>query len=340
MKTRLTHPDRKITRRTLLKGLSLSTVAALAGTRSARAQSPPPEQPDVLPPREVLPTAFQPSVYQPGDMTQLGRARFVPKTGGPKWPAVLLVHPGGFHSGDIYGPQGLRNAAKDLNAAGYLVFSVEYRLAPPETIPGQTEHDLDPLSGRPPQQTNDLKQQVLAARAHFQCNGKVFVVGGSAGGAHGFWVALDPAPTVPGWSSTTLVKAAVGLSGAYKFSEREGYPADPDVLHFVQNIINYTNTAESDYTAQYAVSPVALVTSSVIKPLYLITSQFDPMPPKQWQDMLDTLAQHGVPTNLYQSLKIDNNGQHAFDYWRSADSHGSYINQDVINFLNAHLNDP
>jgi len=53
-------------------------------------------------------------------------------------------------------------------------------------------------SDRPPQQSNDVKQQILAARADSHCNGTIFLVGGSAGGTHALWAALDPNATVPG----------------------------------------------------------------------------------------------------------------------------------------------
>ena len=305
---------------------------------AAQAQTPTPTPPDEpnLPPSEALPPQYQPSAYDTGNPTILERVRFVPTSGGPTWPAVLLIHPGGFHTGDQYGPKGLRQAAKDLIDSGYLVFSVDYRLAPPDTINGQPDHS-DPTSGRPPQQSNDIKQQVLAARNDSQCNGTVFAVGGSAGGTHAVWAALDPAQTVPGWNGNQLVKAAVSLSGAYDFSDWRGQGVDPDVDHFIDVVTNYTN--KSDSATLKSLSPVALVTSSVIKPLFLITSESDPMPPQEWQDMLDTLSQHGVPMGSYQSIKILGSALHAFDYWHSLDAPGGQrISKDVIDFLNAHLN--
>ena len=51
---------------------------------------------------------------------------FVPHDGG-RHPAVLVLHAGGFKSGDA-GPD---NVSEDLAAAGFLALSTEYRLGPP-----------------------------------------------------------------------------------------------------------------------------------------------------------------------------------------------------------------
>src|SRR5450432_2237123 len=51
---------------------------------------------------------------------------FVPGDG-LRHPAVLVLHPGGFKTGDA-GPE---NVAEDLGNAGFFGLAVEYRLAPP-----------------------------------------------------------------------------------------------------------------------------------------------------------------------------------------------------------------
>lgn len=288
----------------------------------------------------TLPPAYQPSAYS-SDPSTLRRYESKPRTGGPTWPIAVVIHGGGFNDGDPLFPQGIRDCIKDLTLAGYLVFSVDYRLAPPEAILNQV-HSGDPStdpSGRPPQQSNDIKQQVLSARDDARCKiKKVVIVGGSAGGTHGVWAALDPASTVPGWSAATLPKAVASLSGAYNLSLRLGRPYA--LQNFINLVTNYTATEEPDYADQYAVSPAVLVTSSTIKPLYLINTDNDSMPPPQLDNMVATLQAHGVPTTAYQTLTIPNSNLHSFYYWRSADGYGSFINQDVINFLNAHVNDP
>src|SRR5919199_592186 len=53
-------------------------------------------------------------------------------------PAVLVIHIGGFREGK----PGPASVAQDLNAAGFNVFAIEYRLAPPHTdMPRQVAGD-------------------------------------------------------------------------------------------------------------------------------------------------------------------------------------------------------
>ncbi|PYK38112.1 MAG: hypothetical protein DME60_11710, partial [Verrucomicrobia bacterium] len=98
-------------------------------------------------------------------------------------------------------------AIQDLRDAGYLALSIEYRLAPPGSIAGQTS------DGRYPDQTNDCKVAVRAARADPRCNGKVGAVGASAGATHAAYLASD------GTTGDDKVDVAVCLSGAYDFSD-------------------------------------------------------------------------------------------------------------------------
>src|SRR5207247_4929192 len=93
--------------------------------------------------------------------------------------AVLVMHSGGFRTGD----PGVSDAAQDLAAAGYLALAIEYRLAPPGRLAGQVS------AGHYPDQTNDVKLAVGAARTDSRCNGKVGAVGGSAGASHTAYVA-------------------------------------------------------------------------------------------------------------------------------------------------------
>ncbi len=291
--------------------------------------------PAVHNPSIALDDAYQPKAYDSTDTTVLERVEYVP-TSGSRWPIVLVIHGGGWHGGSFY-EEDLVSACLDLRNAGYLVFGIDYRLAKPGHIPGQDRHDAaHPDSGGPLQETNDIKQQVLAARADTRCNGQVFVVGGSAGGSHAVFAALDTAANgVPNWSATKLADAAVCLSGAYNYALREG---DPDaVIAFTEAVTNYTSTQDTEEgrAIEYALSPVALVTSSNIKPLYLINAEFDTMPTPQQDNMKQALDDHGV---TYQWLTIEGSDLHQFHYWHSADGpmSNTLVADDVINFLNAH----
>ena len=265
----------------------LAFVLTLGVPSILRAQTCPSDIEPPTPPQEQLAAAYQPSAYDPNDHTVLRRLRFVPPTGGPKWPTVLTIHPGGFRDGDDHGSPHQRLADYDLAnlaQAGFLVFSIEHRLAPPNTLFGQHSHDgtaLGIASGRPPQQSNDVKQQILAALADGQCNGTIFLIGASSGGTHALWAALDPNPTVPGWSSASFPKAVVGLSGIYDLSLRTPPPSQ----QFIADVNNYTNTIDNfvGLEYQYSTSPISLVVpyaTNQTAPARLYTTDGDPVP---WQ---------------------------------------------------------
>ena len=135
---------------------------------------------------------------------------FVPNDG-EKHPAVIVIHSGGFYSGDFDNTE----TDQDLVCAGFCVFDIEYRLAPPGKVPGQGR---DP--GRYPEQTDDVATAIRAARspapesvAFGRVNGKVGAVGGSAGASHAAYCAA--APTLGG----DQLDAAVLLSGPYDFHD-------------------------------------------------------------------------------------------------------------------------
>ncbi|MDQ3200077.1 MAG: hypothetical protein M3Q46_13005, partial [Verrucomicrobiota bacterium] len=191
------------------------------------------EEAEVVPPREELGPDFQPSKYDTTDMTVLRRIRYTPPGYDPdsstKYPTVISIPPTVFRQGEAAGAQSQRLVSKALAAEGFLVFQVEHRLAPPGQLDGQDDHTMTTegmLSGRPPQQTNDVKQQILAALADMKCNQKIYLVGGSSGGCHALFCALDPTPTVPTWSGSKVskIKAVVSFSGPTNLSSREGSP--------------------------------------------------------------------------------------------------------------------
>lgn len=106
-------------------------------------------------------------------------------TTGTSWPAVLVIHGGGFKSGR---PQ--TAIVQQCADAGFLALGVEYRLAPPgnemrvdhgHEAPGQDTVGDD---GRYPKQTYDIGKAIQIARADPKCDGRVFCIGGSAGGSH------------------------------------------------------------------------------------------------------------------------------------------------------------
>jgi acetyl esterase/lipase len=299
-----------------------------------------------------------PSPYQPTDLrsTVLQWRIYTPNpTPTEALPGVILVHGGGFHGsspfeGTMQGP------AQDIADAGYYVVSIDYELAPCSLIHNQICHrpsaDPDGHSGRPPEQTDAVENAVRALRADTtHCNGKVGVVGGSAGGSHAIFVSINKTPTPggvwPHWFANghdDRPDCAVGLSGAYDLSDRtpENYGTYTDPLPmFTANVENYTNSHDLAY--QKSVSPVALtIDPDDFKPLLLINSQYDQMPYHQIVDMVCALESAGVSEDDYQAITVPDTDDHSWatwDDWDHIERLGPEltIGSDVISFLDAHL---
>ncbi len=273
--------------------------------------------------------------------------KYIPAGPSP-YPTVLVIHGVGFHGGDST-DAGVEKVSRDLQSSGYLALAVNHRLAPCGRIAGQDPNYLDPLSGRPPQQTDDIKSLVRAARSLAICDpGKVGVLGGSSGASHAIFVALDktasPPDTYPNWcqnGNDDRPLCAVGLSGAYDFSDRAD--TGPGLReNYVRDVENYTNT--SVRIDQKSVSPVAKVrpeSEQTFMPLYLVNSDGDPMPPHQIENMRCALVSAGINSNLYTVKTIANNNDHAFALWSDRIFPGGpKVRDQVIAFLDDHVKNP
>ena len=262
-------------------------------------------------PQETPAAQYQPHYYDSDDNTVLQRRRFAPGSTGT-YPTVIIIHAGEFKEYDDLGSLGQHYADYDLVQAGFLVFSVEHRLAPPNKITGQTDHcsgDDCPTeeveSGRPPEQWNDIKQEIAAAYNDSQCNGEIFLLGASSGGTHAAWCALDPTPLpspAPGWPLPTgTIKAVAGLSGVYDLSLRTPTPTPT----FINDVDNYTNTVENgDGVAniQYNDSPISLVANATnIPPFLLFATSSDPVNPAQATNFQSALENRGASATEYTS---------------------------------------
>ncbi len=239
------------------------------------------------PPSEVYATA--------DDGTPLHWYVYKPTGTGP-WPAVLIIHGGGFKGGTpISSPESVE-CGNDLAAAGYVAFSIEYRLAPNGGLEGQGS------DGRFPDQTNDVKLAILAARSDSRSNGQVGSVGGSAGGYHTAFAAGT------GTIGQDRLDVGVSLSGAYDLSD---FSPDWNINTFTKDVTNYVGVDTSATAALQAASP-AYVMDSYVAPLFLINTEGDPMPFGQLGDMTAALDAMGV-TN-YQALTLSGS-LHSFSYW-------------------------
>ncbi len=285
--------------------------------------------------------------YQPPDGDILGRFRFAPPNAGPydQYPTVLMFPPDGFKA--EYGDHGVpseRLATRDLQYAGFLVFQVDHRLAPPGKLIGQTSN------GHPPDQTDDAKRQILAALADPQCNGSIYLVGGSGGGTLALWCALDSATgLVPGWDNNARlkIKAVVSLSGVANLDDwnNPGGISNSDLMNFENDLDNYVNLPAQDHTdtVLLAASPVNLITTGAATsspPVMLYATTKDPVPYQQANDMYTALLTLGEPAGTFTKyILLDTTGLHAFNYWHTQNTlvtPSDCVSHQVITFLQAH----
>ena len=268
------------------------------------AEASPDARPTPTPPpnTEVYATA--------SDGTPLTWTVYTPAGEGP-WPAVLVIHGGLFVSGSS-DDSGVVTCAQDLAAAGYIAFAINYRLAPPGSIPGQSS------LGRFPDQYDDVHLAVQAARDDSRSNGKVGSVGGSAGATHTVWTAATGTP------GQDRLDVGVCLSGAYDFTD---FRPDRYLAAFIEAVTNYVGVAQRDTTALHAASPRWSVDGTVA-PLSLFDSVGDLMPAVQLDDMAAQLK--AVGARNYQAATVSGNG-HSFDYWPQ-------IKNSALAFLGSVLN--
>ena len=229
------------------------------------------------------------------DGTVLHWVAYTPTIPGP-WPAVLVIHGGGFYSGTPTSSAEQVTCAEDLANAGYLALSIEYRLAPPGSLPGQTS------TGQFPQQTDDVQMAVRAARSDPRCNGQVGAIGGSAGGSHTAFVAGH------GTIGDDRIDVGVSLSGAYDLSD---FSPNANLVSFTEDVINYVGVPQTATTALRAASP-AWVADNSTAPLFLVNTIDDPMPYVQLGDMIMHLDALGLMN--YQPLTLTGNA-HSFSNW-------------------------
>jgi acetyl esterase/lipase len=221
-------------------------------------------------------------------------------------PAVLVIHGG--HFAATPGSPNMLRAARDAAAAGLNAFLPDYRLAAEGRLPGQKS------LGQYPDQTNDLKKAVRAARAYPGGNGKVGAIGGSSGASHAIYLAAT------GTKGDDRVDAAVGLSGAYDLVELES------ARRIIQRKIEGYVGSSSPEAARKA-SPVTYIDATV-SPLFLIASDDETMPPGQLPALVKKLKEVGA-TNFKELLRT-NSQRHAFSNWPD-------VRDEALEFLKEHL---
>jgi dipeptidyl aminopeptidase/acylaminoacyl peptidase len=197
-------------------------------------------------------------------------------------------------------------------------------------------------------EVQDLEAFLNALRDSGKVNSnKIGMVGGSAGATLVALVASDTTDTGsswPYWGASKRPACAVMLSGAYDFSDTRG--PDGQVVMNSQTIKDIENFCQTgDPATQKSLSPVTKLSalSGSFVPMFLISSEFDPMiPHQQLDDMLCAIESKGIDTSSYKYLVLWNSNLHSFSYWQSCDGlpyRGSCteVRDDIIAFLDSYL---
>jgi acetyl esterase/lipase len=235
-------------------------------------------------------------------------------------PAVVLVHGGGWTSGDKKEPQ-IVAAAKDIANAGFAVFNINYPLAT-ATVPGY------PME----------LEAIAAAVQHVKINGakyyidprRVGLLGGSAGANLVHAAGLLINQTKPG-----AVRAVSGLSGYTQLWETyvgvlaalETNPTNAQLQTGLRNIEYYLGcpgTPCSQTTAE-AASPYSNV-NPYCPVIDIHNSENESVPLEQVFDFANALTAVGCTAEV----EIMPGGAHGFKYWSAAKG-------DVIDFFKRRL---
>jgi acetyl esterase/lipase len=204
-------------------------------------------------------------------------------------PAAVYVHGGGWRSGDKRSGVGSREGSV-LTGAGFVVFALNYRLAPEYRFPAMIE---------------DVKCAIRSIRAHAFAygidSGRIGAFGGSAGGH------------LVSMLGTTDASAGFDVGEHLEFSSRVQAVVDmfgPSDLT-LQFSDEQTQRASQVFTIDQLVSgsPVTYITPDDPPFLILQGDRDRVVPPEQSQVLYDALVARGVPAQLV----IVENAGHGFD---------------------------
>ena len=233
------------------------------------------------------------------------------------WPALVVIHGGGWYSGNRHEDRAIR-IAHDLNAAGFLCAVIDYTLA---TVP--QFHFMESMRQSFPRNLKDCKAAVRYLRqqaATYRIDpDRIGALGCSAGGHLAAMVAstgpeagFEPDegdPSVP-----TSVRAAVCLYGVHDFAA------------FVTGWEG-ASAVDSDICRQ--ASPMNYIAPGNPPTLLLHGTCDEAVPYQQSEQYAAALEQAAIPSRLI----IIEDAPHSFDLQPEQRD----LRADVIDFLNTHL---
>ncbi|HUT51979.1 MAG TPA: alpha/beta hydrolase [bacterium] len=250
----------------------------------------------------------------PGDEAMKLDAHF--PDGAHGLPVLVYIHGGGWTEGD---KSQMDPWARRMSARGYVVFNVNYRLAPQYPFPAAV---------------NDCLGALAWVREHAAEYGgdasRLGVTGGSAGGHLTALVssaAGDPFWKPTGHETASLagaVKAQVPFFGVYDFSRN-------DVIHWIGLNRKFLGGTEKQLPENYRLaSPINFVKSA--PPTLLVCGKLDPLYPPQSNLYYRALREAGVEAE-YVKYPFET---HGFDFhFQGKDSRDAFDR--MMEFFDRHL---
>jgi acetyl esterase/lipase len=243
---------------------------------------------------------------------------YYPATGGP-WPVVMYIHGGSWREGDKAEGSGWNY----LNAQGYLVVSVNYRLA---------AYDI-----KFPAMIEDVKCAVRFLRAHaseYNLDPDHFAAIGASAGGH-LVALMGTSDESAGWDvgeyldQSSRVQAVISMSGLSDFTI-EMYDGISMAIYFafgqLPGKVNPANTAAS---------PVTYITPDDPPFLIIHGSEDGVVPLDQAQVLNERLTAAGVPSTLV----VVENADHSLQAMpnRTAIPSPQEVSDMILQFLESNL---
>ncbi len=241
-----------------------------------------------------------------------------------KRPAVVVVHGGSWNAGDKRDfPQWNRWLAQN----GYVVFDVQYRLAPPPTYK---------------QATGDVKAAVLWVKRHSERFGvdanRIALLGRSAGGQLALLAAYAPRdtrlpPSVGDVNGDASVRAVVSLYGPADLVYGYAHPARFDIINGPGTLRRYLGgTPESVPDAYDLAAPISRVTPQTPPTLLFHGERDTIVGPVHARHLATRLNAANIP---HQAVYFPY-ATHGYDY--NFDGWASQVTQKVLlDFLKQHI---
>jgi acetyl esterase/lipase len=222
--------------------------------------------------------------YWSDDEVSLEGDACVPGRSPDRVPAVVIVHGGGFTSGDR-ADDGMRSICKDLAREGTVGFSIDYRLAPDFTYPAQVD---------------DLAHAVEWLREPAQIErfgidpGRIGVLGSSAGAIMAQSLATRGSGPLTRGDRVAAVVSLSGVSVMTPDAWRLGAPS-PRAAQLVLGYLGCRSVASCPQTVP--ASPITAVDPSD-SPMLLVNGTDELVPRQQADAMAAALSSAEVPAQV------------------------------------------